>query len=72
MAKIDYKEEYAKLYKQPKGEINLVEVPPLTFLIIDGKGDPNTSQEYQEAIEALYSCTRQENGRDPTWPLPLF
>ncbi len=57
MIKIDYKKEYAELYKQVKGKVSLVEVPPLTFLMIDGKGDPNTSQEYQKAIEALYAVS---------------
>ena len=32
----------------------IVEVPPLNFLMIDGKGDPNTSQEYQDAIQTLF------------------
>ena len=27
----------------------------MKFLMLDGVGDPNTSQEYQDAIEALYS-----------------
>ncbi|MEW6610522.1 MAG: hypothetical protein AB1352_02770 [Patescibacteria group bacterium] len=38
---------------------------------IDGKGDPNTSQEYQESIEALYSVAykikftaKKEPGKD--------
>lgn len=57
MPKIDYKKEFAELYKQKKGEPTLVEVPPLTFLMVDGKGDPNTSQEYQESIEALYAVS---------------
>jgi hypothetical protein len=32
-----------------------VRVPELSFLMIDGHGDPNTSAEYREAIQALYS-----------------
>jgi hypothetical protein len=27
----------------------------LNFLMVDGKGDPNTAQEYADAVEALYS-----------------
>jgi hypothetical protein len=30
-------------------------VPGLQYLMIDGRGDPGTSQDYQEAIEALYA-----------------
>jgi hypothetical protein len=29
-------------------------VPELAFLMIDGRGDPNTSEAYHEALEALY------------------
>jgi hypothetical protein len=33
----------------------IVTVPKLNFLMIDGHGDPNTSQEYKASIEALFS-----------------
>jgi len=33
----------------------LVDVPPLTYLMIDGQGDPNTAPEYAAAVRALYS-----------------
>jgi hypothetical protein len=35
----------------------LVRVPELTFVMIDGHGDPNTSAEYREAIQALYGLS---------------
>ena len=35
----------------------LVRVPPLTFLCIDGHGDPNTSQTYADAVSALFSMS---------------
>jgi hypothetical protein len=35
----------------------LVRVPPLTFVMIDGRGDPNTSAEYRDALEALYGLS---------------
>jgi hypothetical protein len=35
----------------------LVQVPELAFLMIDGHGDPNTSTEYREAIQALYALS---------------
>jgi hypothetical protein len=34
-----------------------VVVPELTFLMIDGRGDPNTSQEYQDAVQALFALS---------------
>ena len=35
----------------------LVRVPALTFVSIDGHGDPNTSPRYAEVIQALYSVS---------------
>ena len=35
----------------------LVQVPPLTFLCLDGHGDPNTSPAYASAVQALYSVS---------------
>ncbi len=35
----------------------LVRVPPLTFLCIDGHGDPNTSTTYADAVRALFSMS---------------
>ena len=53
MSKIDFKKENKELYSPSAKEVTLVEVPEMNFLMIDGKGDPNTSQDYQTAIEAL-------------------
>lgn len=54
MQKIDFKKELKELYRPPK-EFVLVEVPEMQFLMVDGHGDPNTAQEYQDALEALYA-----------------
>jgi hypothetical protein len=54
MSKIDFKKEFKELYAPPKIFV-IVEVPEMQFLMIDGHGDPNIVQEYQEAIEALYA-----------------
>jgi hypothetical protein len=35
----------------------LVHVPPLRFLCLDGHGDPNTSPAYSAAVQALYSVS---------------
>jgi hypothetical protein len=37
-----------------KTEPEIVDVPSMQFLMVDGSGDPNTSTEYRQAIEALY------------------
>ena len=55
MTKIDFKKELKELYRPTKKDFQVVEVPPMQYLMIDGKGDPNSAQEYQEAIEALYA-----------------
>jgi len=71
MVKIDFKKEYKDLYKPKHNEVSFVEVPKLNYLAIDGKGDPNTSQEYKDSIEALMSVSyktkfimKKEYGKD--------
>jgi hypothetical protein len=57
MQKIDFKKDLRHLYKpSPKG-VKLVDVPEMNFLMIDGQGDPNTCQEFSDAVEALYSLS---------------
>ncbi len=54
MAKIDLKKQEKELYNPSTKEPSMVEVPEMNFLMIDGEGDPNTSHEYQDAMEALF------------------
>ena len=56
MKKINLKKELKSLYNPPE-EIVLVNVPGMNFLMIDGAGNPNTAQEYKDAIEALYAVS---------------
>ena len=56
MEKFDYKKEYKDLY-QPKTKPSIIEIPEMIFIAIDGKGDPNTSDEYKEALEILYGLS---------------
>lgn len=53
MKKVDFKKTLKELYNAPKEPV-LVNVPPMNFLMVDGVGDPNTSMEAKDAIEALY------------------
>jgi len=39
------------------GTPRMVEVPELTFLMIDGHGDPNSSPAYAEAIQTLFALS---------------
>ena len=41
-------------YSARKGRFDIVTVPPMQFLMIDGHGDPNTSTEYAAALATLY------------------
>jgi hypothetical protein len=55
MEKVDFKKTLKHLYQPSKKDFALVEVPPMQFLMIDGKGDPNMAEGYQQALEALYA-----------------
>ncbi len=54
---IDFKKELKHLYHASAKEVIRVDVPPMNFLMVDGEGDPNTSQAYAEAIEALFAVS---------------
>lgn len=56
MEKIDLKKELKHLYQPSAKEVVQVEVPAFRFLMIDGQGDPNSSKDYAEAVEALFSA----------------
>lgn len=57
MSKVDLKKDLKHLYQASAKEVVQVEVPAFQFLMIDGEGDPNTSQGYVEAVEALFSVS---------------
>lgn len=58
-------------YRARHHEFRVVDVPPLQYLMVDGHGDPNTADEYADAIGALYPvaytlkfASKQDLGRD--------
>ena len=52
---VDYKKAYKELY-MPKTFPVIIEVPEITFIGADGKGDPNDKEgEFGKAVELLYS-----------------
>ena len=54
LEKVDLRAQFKWLY-QPSAKAPVeVEVPPLSFLMIDGEGDPNTAP-FAEAVSALYA-----------------
>lgn len=56
MEKKDYKKEYKDLY-MPKNTPSIINVPKMIFIMVDGKGDPNTSKEYENAMNVLYGLS---------------
>lgn len=54
--KIEWRKNDRALYL-PKTVPALIEVPTKNYFVIDGKGDPNTTPDFQDAIEALYSLS---------------
>jgi hypothetical protein len=57
MDKIDYKKELKNLYTPPSKEVVVVDVPAFNFAMVDGMGDPNTSQAYRDAVETLFTVS---------------
>ena len=53
---VDYKKTERDLY-QPKTTPSIIDVPEMTFIAVDGKGDPNTSEAYRIALEILYGLS---------------
>ncbi len=53
MEKIDYKKELKHLYRSSAKKVEVVEVPKMNFLMIDGDGGPNHPT-FQNAIEVLF------------------
>ena len=50
----DYKKEYKEFYLPPK-KPGIVTIPPMNFVSVQGRGDPNEpGGEYQAAMELLY------------------
>ena len=50
----DFKKEYKEFYLPPN-KPGIIEVPPMNYIAVRGKGDPNAEDgEYQEAIGLLY------------------
>ena len=50
----DYKKEYKEFYMSPK-KPGIVEVPPMNYIAVRGKGNPNDENgEYKESIGLLY------------------
>lgn len=72
--KIDFKKALDS-YRAPRGRFEIVDVPDMQYLVVDGHGDPNTSPAYADALAALYPvayklkfASKRELGRDYVVP----
>lgn len=52
MTKVDFKKTL-DCYQAKRSELKIVNVPKMQYLMIDGHGDPNSSNEFKDAIVAL-------------------
>jgi hypothetical protein len=73
VTKVDLRKQLRSYYQPSTHEASIVDVPAMPFLMIDGAGDPNTAEEYREALQALYSLSytlkfllKKEQGQDYT------
>jgi hypothetical protein len=57
VAKIDFKKELKELYQPPAGRAVQVTVPQMQYAMAEGAGDPNTSEAFAQAMEALYGVS---------------
>ena len=52
----DYKKVFKDLY-MPKTTPGIIHVPQMAFIMVDGRGNPNTSDDYKNALEILYGLS---------------
>jgi hypothetical protein len=57
MVKLDLRKELKQVYQSSANAVAEVEVPPFTFLMVDGQGDPNRVPAYAEAVAALFTVS---------------
>lgn len=73
--KIDVKKTLSHLYNPKNKSWELVDVPTMNFLMIDGEGNPNTAESYKVAVETLFTVaymvkfmSKRELGKDYVVP----
>ena len=55
MGKLDLLKQKKDLYSASLNKVTFLTISPLNYLMINGEGDPNTSQLYKDSLQALYS-----------------
>ena len=57
MDKYDIRKQFKGLYAPRTRDFEVVTVPPMNYLMLDGQGDPGTAPAYARALEALFSVS---------------
>ena len=57
MGKINFQKEFKNLYNPSPKDVVVVDVPQFNFVMVNGVGDPATSKDYKDAVEALFSVS---------------
>src|SRR3546814_180493 len=72
--KVDFKKTLDS-YRARRGELRIIDVPEMQYLQIDGRGDPNTSPAFADAVETRYPlayklkfASKRDLGRDYVVP----
>jgi len=75
MEKLDLKKALPDYFKASSAKFAVVKLPKFNYFMVDGKGDPNKSPSYVEAIELLYGASytlkfmsKAEKGEDYVVP----
>ncbi|MCA9730583.1 MAG: GyrI-like domain-containing protein [Deferribacteres bacterium] len=55
MEKFDFKKTLKEFYDPSPKQVSEANLPAINYLMVDGVGNPNTSKEFMDATEALYS-----------------
>ena len=71
MKDFDFKGDLRRLYNPPAEQVEIIDVPAMNFIMIDGEGNPDTSRQFGESIGALYTLSfalqfriKKEIGKD--------
>lgn len=76
MTKFDFKKVYKDLYLPSAETVRIIDVPSMQFLMINGKGDPNSEQLFPDATEVLYTLSYsikfllKKEGAEPDYVVP--
>lgn len=71
--KYDFKKALKAIFNPSAKQPEIVEVPPMQFLMIEGVGSPNNNPVFEAAVSALYGCAysikfgRKKAGIEPDY-----